>query len=272
MQKRVLAILLLLMLVSTSLLCSAEEETIEWPTGLIDALGDCTVYILHGTAREYWLSDARDYYFEANVYATEAVYKPYGGIMIYKFPENVVDLRTDEGIEWEKWQIDQAYNRRLFIQNCCYEYTAEGELYEISILLSDCWVEISNLSDPHPVERHNDLPHYPQEGPETMLSRLLDPAKAPDAIAELTARAEGTYVEPTPPSYTAYIWCILGGAAVAAVTAWAITYFVMRKRAKNAYRLAGNGEIPASAGEAIVPAEDAPDGAPDSTPTDHTSA
>ena len=221
--------------------------------------------------RNYWLSDARDDYFEAYVYMPRTVYAPSGGIVIYAFPKNVVDLRTDEGIEWEAWQIDQTKHRKLFIQNCCYEYTAEGELYEISIRLSDCWVKISDNTRPcNPTEAIiNHLPDYPQEGPETMLSRLLDPAKAPDAIAELTARAEGTYVEPEPPSYAAYVWCISGSAVVAAATAWAITYFVIRKRVKNAPRLAGNGEIPASAGEAIVPAEDAPppDGTQDSTPT-----
>jgi len=224
--------LVLFMTVFTSLPCGAEEETIEWPIGLIDALGDYTFYEPHGTARRYWLSDARDDYFEADVYAPEAVYISYGGIMIHEFPKSVVDLRTDEGIEWEAWQIDQTSMRRLFVQNCCYTYTAEGELYSISIRLSDCWVEISDYTRPcNPMEAIiNHLPDYPQEGPETMLSRLLDPAKAPDAIAELTARAEGTYVEPTPPSYASYFWCISCGAVVAGVGTWIVTYLVMRKR------------------------------------------
>ena len=83
-----------------------------------------------------------------------------------------------------------------------------------------------------------------------MLSRLLDPAKAPDAIAELTARAEGRYQEQEAESD--FEWMSIGGkiasgAVIAAVTTWLITYFIMRKKVKNPPRLGTNGGNPALA-------------------------
>lgn len=275
MRKRVCAILLLLMLAATSLLCGATEENIKWPKELLSSLGDCSFYdscdTSIGEQRKYHFSDAREFYFIANVYTQKEyenssgdieIYGAFGGMMIYKFPPNVVDLRTDEGIVWESWQGD-LQQHLFFIRNCCYAYNTDGELLSITIRLSDCWVEIEARSDTHPGPNTTYLPSYPQEGPETMLSRLLDPTKAPDAIAELTARAEGEYKEPEAEpdfEWTSIGWAIASG-AVATMATWLATYLVMRKKAKKAPRLGGNDEIlTAACGEAVsaevLPQED----------------
>ena len=267
MRKRVCAILLLLMLAATSLLCGAKEENIKWPKDLLSSLGNCSFIVPYGPsdceARKYHFSDAREFYFIANVYTQKeyenssgdiVIYGAFGGMMIYKFPPNVVDLRTDEGIVWESWQGD-LQQRLFFIQNCCYAYNTEGELLSITIRLSDCWVEISTQSQHRPgVESGSYLPQYPQEGPETMLSRLLDPTKAPDAIAELTVRAEGEYKEPE--AEPDFEWMSIGwaiaGAAVVAMATWFVTYLVMRKKVEKRPVLGGNDKIlTAACGEAV---------------------
>ena len=93
-----------------------------------------------------------------------------------------------------------------------------------------------------------------------LFSRLLNYNTAQEALTEFEARIDGTYIAPWEPPLTIAL-SALSGAVVAAVTAWLITYFVMRKKAKNAYRLATNGE------NAALEAEATPDGAQDSTPT-----
>ena len=109
------------------------------------------------------------------------------------------------------------------------------------------------------------------------MMRLLDPQTTEAAIDELYARLDGTYKEPVSPSpeYERPLMLValsaIGGAAVAAVTAWVITYFVMRKKVKNAYRPAtcAGIDVPTEDAPAVnAPASEAtPDGAPDSTPT-----
>ena len=90
---------------------------------------------------------------------------------------------------------------------------------------------------------------YPQNGKNTWLMRFLNPETTDAMIDELHAHLDGTYNESvwfTSPLALVSIGAI-GGAVVAAVTAWLITYFVMRKKAKNPPRLGTNGEIPAFA-------------------------
>ena len=109
---------------------------------------------------------------------------------------------------------------------------------------------------------------YPQNGKNTWLMRFLNPETTDAMIDELHARLDGTYNESvwfTSPLALVSIGAI-SGAVIAAVATWLITYFVMRKRAKNPPR-------PATCAGIDVPTEDAPppDGAPDNTQTDHNS-
>ena len=105
---------------------------------------------------------------------------------------------------------------------------------------------------------------------DTPIERLLNYETTHKAVFEILANIYGIHELSQKQPLTICLAAI-GGAAVAAVTAWAITYFVMRKRAKNPPR-------PATCAGIDVPTEDAPavnapafeatpDGAQDSTPT-----
>ena len=109
---------------------------------------------------------------------------------------------------------------------------------------------------------------YPADN-ETTFARFLHKNTAEEALQRLLVEIEENRHEPVP--WVAILIFVLSGMVVAAVTTWLITYFVMRKRAKNAYRPATCAGIDAPTEDAPAvndPASEAtPDGAPDSTPT-----
>ncbi|MBE6595487.1 MAG: hypothetical protein E7644_06780 [Ruminococcaceae bacterium] len=85
-----------------------------------------------------------------------------------------------------------------------------------------------------------------------LFSRLLDYNTAPEALAEFEARIEGTYVEPWERPLTICLSAI-GGAIVAGVGTWIVTYYVMCKK---------------RGGGAVAAAADTPTDTSTDTPTD----
>jgi hypothetical protein len=103
------------------------------------------------------------------------------------------------------------------------------------------------------------LSQYPTEGRSSMLSRMLNYTTARGAVEEFSAKLDGTYENPWEQPLTICLSAV-GGAVIAAVATWLITYFIMRKKAKNATRLGANGENLALADSAPTdnPHADAP--------------
>ena len=165
------------------------------------------------------------------------------------------------GLKEDKFIYEGKEYVYLYLDGFRFAYN-HGRLEYIEFDYRDRYVSIYEKTG------NDDFCEYPHYGENTWMMRLLDPKTTEAAIDEMYARLDGTYKEPVSPSlwYERPLMLValsaIGGAAVAAVAAWAITYFVMRKRAKNPPRLATCAGID-------VPTEDAPlpDGAPDSTPT-----
>ena len=151
-------------------------------------------------------------------------------------------------------------------ENIQYRYYDE-ELYGIVWVWNGVHFQLSATS---PRESIYVTENYPIDR-NTVMAKLLKSETAADALHALQGAMEKSAARYRIEAIRTRrnVSLIVIGAATVAVVTWRITYLVMRKKLENAYRLAGNGEIPVSAGEAIASAEDAPppDGAPDSTPT-----
>jgi hypothetical protein len=76
--------------------------------------------------------------------------------------------------------------------------------------------------------------------PNSWMGRLLWYETADSAAAEIKTRMSGFYQEPWEQPLSICLSAI-GGAVIAAVATWLITYFIMRKKVKNATRLGANG-------------------------------
>ena len=87
--------------------------------------------------------------------------------------------------------------------------------------------------------------------PDSWVGKLLNTQTAREASTDIRLRQLNVSAEPWKVPLAICLSSI-GGAAVAAVA----TYLIMRKKVKNPPRLADNGEIPASAGEAIAPIDE----------------
>ena len=160
--------------------------------------------------------------------------------------DSLLSINVDAILARTGYDIKDVEYFYFAAHGCTYYYTKQGRLSSIGWQWGDDKYEI--------------FAAFSKYDCDSLLGRTVVENTATDAISELKLRLAGLYREPWEQPLTICLSAI-GGAAVAAVTAWAITYCVMRKKAKNASRLATNGE------NAALEAEATPDGAPDSTPT-----
>ena len=236
----------------------------------IRSLGSFRVFdcIAGLTAYTYTLKDSANYWLKLEVWHT--------GMPDYLAPE-VTYTVSDLAVEGDFRRLspdavvtDEYYGVTTYgiieHENIQYYYYDE-ELYGSVWVWNGVHFQLSATS---PRESISVTENYPIDR-NTVMAKLLKSETAEDALHALQGAMKKSAARYRIEAIRTRrnVSLIVIGAATVAVVTWRITYLVMRKKLENAYRLAGNGEISASAGEVIASAEDAPppDGAQDSTST-----
>ena len=255
-----------------------KKQTMELPFNFVSALalvpsGPLTAYRISVPMDEYrgqvyYGKDVvLNYQYEFETKRTEtAIYSAVVEIRHCKMEETEATCSTDAlAVPSNMYALDAAYQgaeQRICISGVfaklMYHYDTEGLLRQIQwqdgnrtfTLTVDV---LRRWGNGRWTKSESDFEGY--EG-EDIVAELLNPDTAAGALRKLHIRVALDSISDE--SYIVFSVCV----AVAVVAAWVITYFVMRKKAKNPPR-------PATCAGIDVPAEDAPspDGAPDSTPT-----
>ena len=152
-------------------------------------------------------------------------------------PDNYSTLNVARTLKETGADASHIIEYYLMSNEAKYTYNTQGELTAITLYYGDNWCTIKT--------------DFSKWEADSYIDKLLNYDTANEAAVEMVSKFYGMHQAPWEQPLTICLSAI-GSAAVAAVA----TYLIMRKKAKNAYRLAGNGEIPASADETIAPIDE----------------